>query len=343
MMFEVGNKQGILASALVVTGLSACNVSPAPRQEFPQTGNGSANVVTGNTTDASTGTVGAESEESSSSGPRLDVNGAATVGCQYVDFLFVVDNSQSMQTYQEQLAQEFPNFISAVFDALPEGVGIHVGVTTTDFDYNCDAPEITGNCQTTASFDEVNAHYITPDVTNNGGNGSQGRLFEWAGQYYFEADAGDDPAALTEWFSGAAVAAGEQGCSFEMPVAAAAWATDPANDATNAGFIRDAGALLVVFFLTDEPDKSPEAESVYGDQVLAAKEACGGAQCVFVSGLIPDCIEGANQKLWQFMTLFDEGDGPPWGDVAQTSLYSDLFGSFLADSIAEACFVIPAA
>lgn len=282
-------------------------------------------------------------EDSASTGEdKLDVNTPPSpVGCEYVDFLFVIDNSQSMQTYQQQLAAEFPNFITAVFDALPSDIGIHVGITTTDFDYGCDAAEVTGNCQTTASFDEVNSHYITPDVMNNGGNGSQGRLFEWSGQHWFEANTSDDPSALSEWFSGAAVAAGEQGCSFEMPVAAAAWAADPANEATNGGFMRDEGALLVVFFLTDEPDKSPEPEDTHADQLISAKAQCGGAPCIYVSGLIPGCIEGANQKLWQFMTLFDE-DPPPWGDVAQTTQYSELFGSFLAGGVAQACAQVPA-
>ncbi len=342
----MGNKRQVLTSATAALLVSACTVSPGPRNDFPETS------ATSPTTASATGTGdGSASEEGdaasasgdSSGGEKLDVSAPdAPIGCEIVDFLFVVDNSQSMQTYQEQLAAEFPNFIAAAFEALPPDVDVHVGITTTDFDFNCDAAEVTGNCQTTASFDEVSSHYITPDVMNNGGNGSQGRLFEWSGQYWFEANTSDDPAALTQWFSGAAVAAGEQGCSFEMPVAAAGWATDPANAETNEGFIRDEGALLVVFFLTDEPDKSPEPESVHADQLLAAKQACGGEQCIFVSGLIPDCIEGANQKLWQFMTLFDEGD-PPWGDVALTTQYSQLFGGFLAGAVADACLSIPAA
>ncbi|MGH1346254.1 MAG: hypothetical protein ACRBN8_32105 [Nannocystales bacterium] len=341
----MGNKRLVLASAAVTLAVSACTVSPGPREDFPET---TATPTTASGT-SNGGVTGSEAGEltsvgsDSSGGEKLDVNAPdAPVGCEMVDFLFVIDNSLSMQTYQEQLAEEFPNFIAAAFEALPPDVDVHVGITTTDFDYSCGAPEVTGNCQTTASFEEVNSHYITPDVMNNGGNGSQGRLFEWSDQHWFETNSGDDPAALTQWFSGAAVAAGEQGCSFEMPVAAAGWATDPINAETNEGFIRDENALLVVFFLTDEPDKSPEPESVHAAQMLAAKEACGGEECIFVSGLIPDCIEGANQKLWQFMTLFDEGN-PPWGDVAQTTQYSQLFGGFLAGAVADACLSIPAA
>ena len=72
-----------------------------------------------------------------------------------------------------------------------------------------------------ASFDEVQSHYIPPTDGNDGGNGSQGRLFEWAGQRWFETNSVADPAPLEAWFADAATAAGEDGCSFEMPVAGA--------------------------------------------------------------------------------------------------------------------------
>ena len=119
------------------------------------------------------------------------------------------------------------------------------------------------------------------------------------------------------------MAAGEDGCSFEMPVAAAAWATSSVNAATNAGFLRDEGALLVVFFLTDEPDKSPESRFVYETMLLDAKQECGGAECIFVSGLFPGCTLDVNQKLWQFLNLFDE-EPPLWGDIDLTTDYAEV-------------------
>ncbi len=276
--------------------------------------------------------------------PKLDTPFQPGVGCEYIDFLFVIDNSESMQTYQQALTEQFPEFITAMYDALPAAVDVHVGLTTTDFDPGCDAIEGTMNCQTNATVEEVEAHYFRPDEMNLMGNGAQGKLFEYGGMRFFETSSSDDPAALTSWFSDAAVAAGEEGCSFEMPIAAAGFAAHPANF-ENEGFLRDESALLVIFFLTDEPDKSRESETVYGDMILEAKALCGGAagspeDCVFVSGLIPECTIEVNQKLWQFMKLFGEEE-PHWGDIELTQEYTDVFGDALAGAIAEACANVP--
>lgn len=265
---------------------------------------------------------------------------APPVGCEAVDFLFVVDNSSSMATYQAGLASEFPAFIQTIYDTLPASVSVHVGLTTTDFDDGCDAAEATSGCQSSASVEEVQAHYRRPDEDADGGNGTQGRLFEFGGRTYFESNTDEDPSDLAAWFSDAAVAAGENGCSFEMPVAAAGFAAHPSNAATNEGFIRDDGSLLVIFFLTDEPDKSLESRFVYEEMLLAAKAECGGAECILVGGLIPTCTSRINQKLWQFMELF--GEAPRWADIEQTNNYAALFGDALAESVAEACEIIPA-
>jgi len=55
-------------------------------------------------------------------------------------------------------------------------------------------------------------------------------------------------AALEAWFDDAA-AIGTGGSNIEMDLAPAGWAFDPANNATNAGFLRDEGAMLTEFFL----------------------------------------------------------------------------------------------
>lgn len=315
----------------------------APMGQGPTTASPQTTGAGQDSSGSSSGAVSAEGSAEGSGGgggPKLDA-GVTMSGCQQVDLLFVIDNSDSMQTYQQALTAEFPGFVQAMFEALPPGIGVHVGITTTDFDFACPDSEATANCQSSASLDEITSHYIPPTEGNNGGNGSQGRLFAWASKRWFETSTDDDPAELTAWFSEAAVAAGESGCSFEMPIAAAGWATHPANAATNEGFIQDEGALLVVFFLTDEPDKSPQSESVYADMILQAKSECGGADCVFVSGLIPSCVPEINQKLWQFMTVFDDEADPPFGDIEDTSRYSELFGEFLAGGVADACAQVP--
>ena len=94
-----------------------------------------------------------------------------------------------------------------------------------------------------------------------------------------------------------------------MSSAGAGYAVHPDNDATNSGFLRDEGAVFVIFFLTDEPDKSPEGAQAYYDMIVNAKAGCGGDKCVIVSGLVNECIMGVNNTLWQFMNLFPDAAG----------------------------------
>lgn len=329
----------------IASSAAACTVQPGAGTSATSVvtvGDATIDPVTGDDDGTSTASSGAATDgpADTTEGDKLDVATMPGSGCQYVDMLYVIDNSDSMETYQQALADQFPAFVDAMFTELPAGIGVHVGITTTEFDAGCEAAETTGNCQSTASLEDVQSHYMPPTEMNDGGNGSQGRLFQWSGQYYFDTTTDDDPAELSTWFSGAATAAGENGCSFEMPVAAAGWATHLANAVTNDGFVRDEGGLLVVFFLTDEPDKSPESTATYEAMILDAKADCGGAECVFVSGLVPPCVSDINQKLWQFMTLFDDED-PQWGDILDTAQYDDVVGEVLATAVAEACANIP--
>jgi hypothetical protein len=340
----------VMGSGLAMVGLAlvtgACNVDTGTATSFevpPVTTLGNTQGTSEDSGGAAASSGAAtEVEDESTGADKLDTPGPVlpTMGCEAVDFLFVLDNSLGMADYQLALTQAYPQFVDKMFEALPPGIDVHVGITTTDFDSGCDAPEATQNCQTTATLDEVEAHYIRPDVMNDGGNGSQGRLFSYAGQTYFETTTDDDPAELSQWFTQAATAAGEEGCSFEMPVAAAGFATHLANAVTNDGFVRDEGALLVIFFLTDEPDKSVETDESYRDMIFAAKEECGGGDCVYVGGLVPPCIVDVNQKLWQFMNQFPTE--PIWGDIEDVQSYPDVFGEALAGSIAEACANVPA-
>jgi hypothetical protein len=257
-----------------------------------------------------------------------------------VDILFVIDNSLSMGDYQAQLALQWDDFVDEMWSNLPQGTDLHVGMTTTSFfDGNCF--ESVFNCVTTASPADVMNHYITPDMGNTGVNGEQGRLFEWDGQRYFEALVGEDNGDLKLWFSQAAVAAGETGCSFEMMSAAAGYAFHPANAAFNDGFLRDEGAVLVIIVLTDEPDKSPEGAAVYHQMIVDAKAGCGGDDCVVITGIYDQCIEGVNNALWQFFNLFPTFT--PDGDIDQPADYANVVGAALAQVIGETCEQIPPA
>ena len=327
----------VSASGASITTATTLTTAPTSVTDGPSTGTSDGS----STADDSSG---GDSESGMSGGDKLDLGEDVELpGCDSVDILFVIDNSASMATYQTKLAEAFPGFVDAIFANLPAKVDVHVGITTTDFFCNgddCSCPDSTIGCQSAAELATIEMFYTPPTEGSNGINGSQGRLFKHGGQTYFSTTTDADPAPLKNWFTAAAKAAGEKGCSFEMPVAAASYLAHPANAEANEGFLRDEDAVLLIFFLTDEPDKSPELMNVYKQMLLDAKSGCGGAECILTAGLVPSCIEGINQKLWQMMTAFGDED-PIWGDIKDTEAYTEVIGAALAATLEDTCSNIP--
>ncbi|MBL4685554.1 MAG: hypothetical protein JKY37_13250, partial [Nannocystaceae bacterium] len=174
------------------------------------------------------------------------------------------------------------------------------------------------------------------------GNGYQGRLLEYEGLRYFEADTGvaADRLPMIEWFANAAFSVDCNGGAFEFPTAAAAYALDPINAETNEGFLRDEGAVLALFVLSDEVDQSPEGVETYRDQILAAKAGCGGAACISTAALLsPGCID-ADPVIWQFLNAF--GSEPAWGSIADPDAYASVVSESLTEVIAATCDLVPA-
>lgn len=347
------NARSSVIAALV---LAACNNPGSDGSSFGSgTGEPAGSSSTGTIAIGTTAVVDGTAADTSSDaatggGPKLDVGAPETgttgepMGCTFVDLLFVIDNSLSMSEYQAALAASFPAFVDEMYAQLPPATDLHVGITTTDFycgSGGCSCSEFVFNCATTASDSQVLDHYNTPDQGDNGGNGSQGRLFEYDGMTFFATNTADDPAPLKAWFTGAATAAGEDGCSFEMSSAGAAYAASPANATANAGFFRDAGAVLMVFVLSDEPDKSPEDIAVYHDMLAAAKTECGGDECILTAGLLDPCVPDTDQTVWQFLSSF--GETPTYGSIEDTFAYSDVVGAALAQIVGETCQTIPPA
>ena len=273
--------------------------------------------------------------------------GAAGAGCTAVDILFVIDNSASMCSYQDALAAAFPAFVDAIDQALPAGTDVHVAITTSSFCQGGVHSE--SNCQAQEPAAAIDATFVSPLEGNVTGNGYQGRLLEWEGQRFFAADTGDDAgrAALSAWFSGAARSVGCSGCSFDFTVPAAGWALDPANASDNGGFLRDEGAVLLLFILSDEADHAPGGPAQHHDQIARAKAACGGDACVVTGGLLTEfCAESASPatSLWTFLNSF--GEAPVWGSIQGPGFpltapspadYAGVVGDALAGVISQAC------
>jgi hypothetical protein len=265
-------------------------------------------------------------------------------GCTAVDVLFVIDNSGSMCFYQEGLAEAFPSFVDAMYEALPPGTDLHVGITTSGFELGGSHAET--NCVAQEDAATLDAFYTRPGEGMVEGNGLQGRLLEWEGQRFATVDTGDAGSkdALSAWFSGAASSVGCSVSSFEFPAAGLSWALHPDNAATNDGFLRDEGAVLVMFALTDEADQSLEVESLdtLRDAVLQAKSGCGGEACIVTGGLLSSWCTPDQNASFTFLSSF--GDDPVWGEIdgggfgnVDVSAYEEVVGGAFAQVVAQTC------
>ena len=177
-----------------------------------------------------------------------------------VDILFVMDNSVSMISKQQQVLNTLPKFIQQL-DTLP--ISYHIGVTTTDV----------------GSLPAPGASFSTPPARCNTFAGDDGKLqndscrsrtgsadFSAAcaslcpgstglpSQRYISKENGvlNVPDAATALQCMALV--GDSGCGLEAPLEASKRALD-GHLAENSGFLRP-DSLLVVIYVTDEDDCS---------------------------------------------------------------------------------------
>lgn len=312
--------------------------------------------------DGSTGEPGASTETGSEI--KLDVGagdfdvpaqgceaGDAECGCSSVDLLFVIDNSGSMGGYQEALGLAFPAFASTLASILPPGTNVHVGVTSSEMAYSSqgNSTSTNGVCTFVGDGDQSNeAFYVTPDDMDTGRNGAQGRLYDPSmGEPYFSFDTDGDVAGAQAWFSLAANI-GEGGSNIEMLTAPVGWAFDAANAATNDGFLRDEGAVLVVFFMQDEADQSPQMVDGTStgtwvlDRVAEAKAGCGGLNCVIAGGFLDAEACMGDRPIATFLSGFDaplvqELPNDNNSPQAIADEMNELLSNSLADLIGQTC------
>lgn len=173
-----------------------------------------------------------------------------------VDILLVVDNSASMQPYQEELGQNFAGFIQFFLEA---DVAYHIAVTSTTL-----APGLP-----VGSFD-----CTTEDVLELVEDG------EIAGPLILAPGTPNAEQKFAEL-----VDVGTCGSGAEMGLHAS-WValTDRVLDGTNAGFLREDAALSIIY-VSDEQDASPEPVWVYVNELRAIK-AMTGRDAVTLSALV---------------------------------------------------------
>jgi hypothetical protein len=179
-----------------------------------------------------------------------------------IDLLFLIDDSPSMKDKQNNLADNFPQFIR-VISSIPGGLpNVHIGITTSDMGTKgaedaSPGPSIPppggGGCAGTgkngsllrlmAPLSDPNAVFISDvfDMT------TMSRKTNYTG-------------TLEKVFSDMAKNVGAGGCGFEQHLEAVKQALQPSNP-VNAGFVRP-DAFLAVIIIADEDDCSMRHSSL---------------------------------------------------------------------------------
>ena len=214
-------------------------------------------------------------------------------GCKKVDFLFVIDNSASMEDNQAALIASFPGFISAIEETLSAGSDYQIMVVDTDDDGRCKQPcsaDAVASSFCAVKPNACNAKLDACDVTR--GAGVVHPVGEFSSNVVCPITGGNrymlpEEPDLEGTFACVATV-GVAGNASERPMNGMTEAVGQAINAPggcNAGFVRD-DALLVILFLSDDPNYEDEGtpQSWY-DAVLAAKK--GNKDAVVVAGLIP--------------------------------------------------------
>jgi len=172
-----------------------------------------------------------------------------------MDLLFMVDDSSSMTTVQQNLGMNFPVFIN-VLQQLPGGLpNIHIAITTSSMGAGAFTSSVPG-CMAPddGSFIDQIRSATDPACQTSRLN---------PGEHYFIASQDGS----TNNFSGDLATAfaclaqvGANGCGFEHPLAAVERALGPDAPPENAGFLRDY-AFLGIVLITDEDDCSAPPDS----------------------------------------------------------------------------------
>ncbi len=179
-----------------------------------------------------------------------DAGTPSHVGCDFMDILFIIDNSESMLGEQNNLGDSFPGFIQVLEEYRnpnDEPIEYRVGVTTSGVNREWNMTPPVG-----FSFGQADGALV--------GKTSCGLADPWI-------DSGDAGAnELAEDFSCMAKV-GMDGSAYEMHFAALelALGTRSGPGGPNEGFYRrDHQSLLVVVMITDEDDCSIEQDGFMG-------------------------------------------------------------------------------
>jgi hypothetical protein len=279
------------------------------------------------------GSTGTGFGQSSGSG------GGNQEGCTKVDFLFVIDNSVSMNDEQDALVASFPGFMDTIQNTVAASSDYHILVADTDAWGRCDTAN--GWMGETPEHQTCNAYIESTtfeECDRVRGAGVVHPAGEYASNMPCEVYGGGryiiqgDPNAAATFACMAKV--GTAGHPSERPMEAIVGALSPELEGPggcNDGFLRS-DAILVITFISDDPnDEDTGTPQSWYDAVVAAKG--GNTNAVVVLGLTPYSGGAAGQRWHDFIGL--------WGAKGlEASVELDDYTPFFAEAVGlieEAC------
>jgi hypothetical protein len=315
-------------------------------------GTGTSEAVTSGASDGSSGNVsGGAKFDLPVADLNTDTTGGTQTGCTKIDFLFVIDNSTSMEDNQKALTDSFPGFISGIKTALGDVTDYHVMVVDTDEASRCVTLCNTPNDPLYNKFCVEDNSYACKAVLEEcdsirgagvihpvGSHASNTKCQLFGGRRYMTSEEPD----LESSFACVATV-GTAGAPAEKPMNTIQAVVAPGLNAPmgcNEGFLRE-DAILVITFLSDDGkyiDKGTPEE--WKASIVTAKG--GDENAVVVLGLIPhpelnctnpmgDMTQGSH---WQeFIELW--GDHGLSGSICETN-YAPFFAQAIG-AIDQTC------
>lgn len=217
-----------------------------------------------------------------------------------IDFLFIVDNSISMEAKQRSLIRSVPNFIDTMMTSTKLEKDFHIGVVTTDvYEHNSKKCQSLGGLVTEVRS-KLNPNDSLPEARKCGPYKS--------GRAYMTHE--DD---LKQRF-GCAARPGVMGDTNERQIGALFAAVDPKNGgkgSCNEGFVRKE-ALLVAVIITDENDLMQEGSPADWHKQLIKYKGGDARKVVVVSVVVPeknvckDSLSQVSTKILEFTDLFEK-------------------------------------
>ncbi|MBI5536834.1 MAG: hypothetical protein HY898_29200 [Deltaproteobacteria bacterium] len=337
----------LIVALLATAGIASCSDSSSADPNWASTKGGGAGQ--GGTGAGGSGAGGTAANGGTGGGAGTILidggggagDGAVGKGCEKIDFLFIVDNSESMQDNQAQLVAAFPGFISAIENTVNAGSNYHILVTDTDAWGRCNTANPWTGVDPTSSdcnsyikktvFEECD-RTLGAGVVHPAGEFASNAVCPYpAGRRYLQQGDANVSAAFA-----CAAQVGIAGNPKERPMdamLAALSAQINGPGGCNEAFLRE-DALLVITFISDDPNyEDSGTPQEWYDGVVQAKK--GDPNAVVVVGFTP-AFDGCQ-----------DGKGPPKGShwaefVAKfpSNLHSSACGTDYASVFTQAVTVI---